>query len=130
MLGILRGVGGEIGVHSRLKKLLSRLSVIWGSCPNPLNAKRKANATKQTYNEKANRRHKLTKWKSELSATEPSRVNALHRPLTRRTYLALRIFQIRTQYAVAKPGQVTSLREGRPGFTPLSLEQGLLCSTT
>ena len=27
MLGILRGVGGEIGVHARLKKLLSRLSL-------------------------------------------------------------------------------------------------------
>ena len=89
----------------------------------PTKRQEKARATKQTYNEKANRRHKLTKRKSELSATEPSRVNALHRPLTRRTYLALRIVRIRTQYAVAKPGQVTSLREGRPGFTPLSLEQ-------
>ena len=36
MLGILRGAWGDFLLISILKKFLSRLSAIWGSCPPPL----------------------------------------------------------------------------------------------
>jgi hypothetical protein len=36
MLGIYRGVWGDFCLITILKKLLSRLSAIWGSCPPPM----------------------------------------------------------------------------------------------